>query len=100
MSHPATYMEEPDPGGQPAPTPRPRRLPGGEAPVPLPRRSARERTRPKWQTTGEYVMAAPAEPDWKERAEYLSSLLTQGIFATARNKATEALMDLVTGKHT
>ncbi|XP_048248954.1 uncharacterized protein LOC125378132 [Haliotis rufescens] len=75
-------------------------------PIPAPRRSTRERTRPAWQTRGDYVMSALSpsssspspSSDWLGRAEYLSSLMAKGVFAGRSEKALDALVNLVAGK--
>ncbi len=69
-------------------------------PTPPTRRSGRERTRPSWQTSGDYVMSVSTEPsvDWRSRAEYLSSLIAKGVFVNRSDKASDALVDIVSGK--
>jgi len=72
-----------------------------QLPTPPQRRSERPRTRPQWQTSGDYVMQASATPeqDWIPRAEFLSSLIAKGVFSHHCDyKATEALVDIVSGK--
>jgi transposase InsO family protein len=68
-------------------------------PVPRPRRSSRLRKQPRWMTGGEYVLSAvPSATDWMVRANYLSSLVTEGILEDQPQSISDAFLDLVTGK--
>ncbi|XP_048258582.1 uncharacterized protein LOC124117558 [Haliotis rufescens] len=69
-------------------------------PTPPLRRSQRERMKPHWQTSWKYVMATTTtpKPDWKSRADYLSSLIATRVVASRCDQASEALVNLVTGK--
>ncbi|XP_067657735.1 uncharacterized protein [Haliotis asinina] len=72
--------------------------PQRQTPAPLPRRSTRARTQPKWMSGGEFALSAVAQPEWLVRANYLSSLLAQGVFGSQQHRASDAILDLITGK--
>ncbi|XP_046346845.2 protein TsetseEP-like [Haliotis rufescens] len=62
----------------PEPTPRqdPEDDSSGDIPsAPSPRRLTRERHKPKWMRSEEYVLSAQPQPEWMTRASYLSFLI-------------------------
>ncbi|XP_067664261.1 uncharacterized protein [Haliotis asinina] len=68
-------------------------------PVPCPRRSNRSRSRPQRMSSNEYVMsAAVLKPDWKSRAEYLTSLMLSGILTNDSTHVQDTLLHLISGK--
>ncbi|XP_048240817.1 uncharacterized protein LOC124120015 [Haliotis rufescens] len=69
-------------------------------PNPQPRRSVRERRPPKWMSGGEFALSAVTQPDWLSRANYLSSLIEEGLLEGQPKRLSDALLDLVTGKNT
>ncbi|XP_041366972.1 uncharacterized protein LOC121381693 [Gigantopelta aegis] len=48
-------------------------------PSPAPRRSNRDRRKPRWMTSEDYVMSATVQQDWVARADYVTSLISQGL---------------------
>ncbi|XP_041369850.1 uncharacterized protein LOC121383818 [Gigantopelta aegis] len=65
-------------------------------PTPSLRRSSRRRTQPTWMTGGDYVFSAVSQPDWFVRANYLRSLLAEGVL-TIQSEVSHAILSLVTG---
>jgi len=63
-----------------------------------PRRSARPRKPPSWIASGDYVMSAVGNMDWKTRADYLKDLLCSGDLHYATSQVTDTLLLLVSGK--
>ncbi|XP_071116150.1 uncharacterized protein [Haliotis cracherodii] len=85
----------------PEPTPRqdPEDDSSGDIPsASSPRRSTRERHKPKWMRSEEYVLSAQPQPEWMTRASYLSSLIAEGILDNAQDKAQDALLNIIAGK--
>ncbi|XP_048252844.1 uncharacterized protein LOC125381000 [Haliotis rufescens] len=69
-----------------------------DVPAQQPRRSGRTRTQPRWMSSGEYVMSAVPHPDWRNRAEYLSSLINAGVLANDSTDVQNAFLSLVLGR--
>jgi len=67
-------------------------------PVPAPRRSTRDRHQPSWMNSGDYVMSAVTQLDWMTRANYLSSLISEGVIDRGSEIAQDTLLNLVSGK--
>ena len=61
---------------------------------PEPRRSNRERRPPDWFTSGNYVMAHQAEPEWLQKARYLESLANS---SSTDSKILDAVISIVSG---
>ncbi|XP_048240207.1 uncharacterized protein LOC125373249 [Haliotis rufescens] len=66
-------------------------------PVPAPRRSTRERRKPQWMQSGDYVMSAITDvpEDWRSRADYLLSLIGTGVVNDVTAKS--MLLSLISG---
>ncbi|XP_067670212.1 uncharacterized protein [Haliotis asinina] len=80
----------------------PDREPAADVPVqpePRPRRSVRDRRPPSWMSRGEFALSAVTQPDWLARANYLSSLIEEGVLEGQPKRLSDALLDLVTGKN-
>ena len=58
------------------------------------RRSTRQRTKPTWMRSGEYVMLQ--QPEWLRKAEYLRGLASSGMFPSAEEDIGKALLKIVT----
>ena len=62
-----------------------------------PRRSTRQRTQPSWMTSGEYVqMVHPQDKvKWKEKVQYLQSLLISGACRGYEKQIIDAMLDFM-----
>ena len=58
------------------------------------RRSTRQKTKPTWMRSGEYVMQQ--QPEWLRKAEYLRGLASSGMFPSAEEDIGKALLKIVT----
>lgn len=59
--------------------------------------SSRNRVRPKW--TKDYVMSQQVQPpEWLQRANYLQTLATTGVFDKIDKDSAKALVTIITGK--
>ena len=65
--------------------------------VPEPRRSTRPKKKPAWMTTGEFQVCSVTNNDWKDRAEFLKSLLSSNIVEN-NTLVTDTFMKLLTWK--
>lgn len=62
------------------------------------RRSGRQRCKPKWMESGDFVLMQNALPDWKARADYLQDLVKTGFLTSVDSSVSSALIDIVLGK--
>ena len=63
--------------------------------VPEPRRSTRPKKKPTWMTTGEFQVCSVTNNDWKDRAEFLKSLLASNIVEN-NNSVSDTFLKLLT----
>ncbi|XP_041350990.1 uncharacterized protein LOC121369973 [Gigantopelta aegis] len=83
----ATASDDSDTPPQPEPPPRP---------TPRPRRSTRDRRRPEWQTSGEYVMSQNVQrPDWQNKCKLLEQLAKVGVFEHISDAVSRAIVSIV-----
>ncbi|KAK3089987.1 hypothetical protein FSP39_008245 [Pinctada imbricata] len=62
------------------------------------RRSGRQRAKPRWMESGDYVLMQQTLPDWKARADYLQDLVKSGFLTSVDSSVSSALNDIVLGK--
>lgn len=61
-----------------------------------PPRPRRERKKPEWMTSGEYVMSHRVLPEWEKKANYLKSLLSSShLNSRAKEKISDRLLSII-----
>ena len=61
------------------------------------RRSQRTRRKPNWMNRNDYVMSVTTQPDWIVKANFLTSLISDGILSSDC-KVWDTLLSLISGK--
>lgn len=61
-----------------------------------PRRSGRVRQEPKWLRSGDYITkGANVTPNWKQKAEFMASIMQQGVLTGLETEAGKALIHII-----
>ena len=61
------------------------------------RRSQRTRRKPDWMNRNDYVMSVTTQPDWIVKANFLTSLIADGILSSDC-QVRDTLLSLISGK--
>ncbi len=64
-------------------------------PAHIPRRTARERRKPAWQTSGQYVMSQVPDLDWQQKSRRLEQLAASGVLGHISSSISKAFLSLV-----